>query len=181
MSRQQSCLKGERDTLNAYAQQNTIHAHKMLWTIKSACPLTAPLPLGSLRDARAPRRPKTPHTQVITKGPQRVDPGMPISPESASITGMSDADVAGVAPRWADVAEEVRASARPAVHVCLLVSARTPRPERRCSNLREWRVGKGGLSTGSGRAQCVDANLPLCKGLGRVRAPLAHSVVAGVP
>ncbi|KAI8473419.1 MAG: ribonuclease H-like domain-containing protein [Monoraphidium minutum] len=49
-----------------------------------------------------------PDGRVLTKGPQRVDPRMPISPESSSITGIQDGDVAGVAPAWADVAGEWR-------------------------------------------------------------------------
>jgi aminoglycoside phosphotransferase len=48
---------------------------------------------------------------------------MPISEESATITGISDADVAGVAPRWADLAAEVTstAAAGPCFPVYLLV------------------------------------------------------------
>ncbi|GBF96324.1 exonuclease [Raphidocelis subcapitata] len=45
---------------------------------------------------------------TIVKGPQRVDPRMPISPESQRITGIADADVAGAAPRWEEVAGEWR-------------------------------------------------------------------------
>jgi hypothetical protein len=65
-------------------------------------PTTKSSPGGPTQAAAAPAA----LLQVVTKGPQRIDPGMPISAESREVTGISDDDVKGQ-PAWADVAHEV--------------------------------------------------------------------------
>lgn len=47
------------------------------------------------------------HFQIQIKGPQRLNPGVPLSEEVTAIHGITDADVADC-PRFADVAQEWR-------------------------------------------------------------------------